>query len=286
MDEYSVRGMQEESELDIDRVQHTETAQLIPEDNSKEIGETHKHVETRDEKENKLPEVVEREEAKQSALRENVSTISGIFASVAVTAVVSVAVAFSDAPVVNISQFDVGSNYVEYVADVVNETGDSLVISINNDYQIIEKTIESGQIKEVVSDLKPDTKYTFTVKATGGIKRSYISKSFRTLQSQTEYQAKVTNVLTSRKNNDNTLYVKFEVSDIYSYFSNYKLVIKDNSGIAGEIPITDIAAEVPINLDKYCESEYTMQLTADTVMPSDKSQNIKNKVLYSATIKN
>lgn len=288
MDDYKVKGEVAESNIDSDRIKHSEVIAATPEENSVKIKETLPQAETRTEiKSEASSEHVEKEETKRNSLREKVQSISGIFATVAVTAVVAVAVSFRDAPIVHVSAFDIGYNYVEYTADVVNETGEKLVLSVSNDYQTYEKEVDSGEVTDVVPDLKPDTKYTFSIRASGGLKQAYFSKSFTTTEQQTEYKPKVTDVSTSRKDENNVLYVKFEISDIYSYYSNYKLYIKSGDNETGEeIPISTISEEIPIDLDKYSESSYTIQLTADTVMPEDNKQNIYNKTIYSAKIKN
>jgi hypothetical protein len=176
---------------------------------------------------------------------------------------------------------------------------------VSNDYQSYEKEIDSGEVTDVVAELKPDTNYTFSIRSSGGLKRTYYYKNFTTSEEPTEYEPKVTDVITNRKAGDNVLYVKFEVSDLYSYYSNYKLVIKrddnevgteisnssisdeiSNSSISDEIPIATISEEIPIDLDKYNESSYIIQLTADTAMPNDNKQKIYNKTIYSAKIKN
>lgn len=315
MDDYRVKGEVAESNIDNDRVRHSEVVAATPEENTVRIKENLPYAETRNETRDDIsPEAIEEEGTKRNAFREKVQSITGIFATVAVTAVAAVAVSFREAPVVNVSAFDIGYDYVEYTADVVNETGDSLVLSVSNDYQSYEKEFDSGEVTDVVADLKPDTKYTFSIRSSGGLKRTYYSKNFTTSEQPTEYEPKVTNVITSRKAGDNVLYVKFEVSDLYSYYSNYKLVIKrdenevgteidassiseethnasvseeiQNSPGSEEIPISAISEEIPIDLDKYNASSYTIQLTADTAMPKDNQKNIHNKTIYSAKIKN
>ena len=117
MDDLTPKGLVEESVLDNDRVFHTETASKGFEENTVKVNETHRHAETRDEKSD-FPDndTLEEEERKKSTLRENVQSVTGVFAAVAATAVFAVAVAFSNAPVVNIKSFDIGQNYVEYKA--------------------------------------------------------------------------------------------------------------------------------------------------------------------------
>jgi len=288
LDEYIVKGSAAESTIDDDRISHSEVMAATPEENSAGIKENHPHAETRDETSNLTSsELTEEEGTKRNTLREKVQSITGILATVAVTAVVAVAVSFREAPVVHVSTFDIGYDYVEYAADVVNETGNMLILSVGNDYQNYEKEIDSGEVTDVVADLKPDTQYTFSIRASGGLKQTYFSKNFTTAEEQTEYEPKVSDVITSRKAGANVLYVKFEVSDLYAYYSNYKLVIKsDENGVGEEIPISNISEEIPIDLDEYNGSSYVLQLTADTTMPKDNNKNIYNKTIYNAKIKN
>ncbi|MBK1813136.1 hypothetical protein JHL18_21170 [Clostridium sp. YIM B02505] len=287
MDDFIVRGEEKESVLDNDRVIHDESYAVVSEDNASKVDETHSHHETRNEQHD-LHSIDEddNEGMGKGSLRENMQSITGIFASVAVTAVVAVTVAFSDAPVVNIASFDVGKNYVEYSADINNETGKKLLISVSSDDKTYEKEVDTGTVSDMVKDLKPDKKYTFSIKAVDGIKRTFLTKSFRTMKSEKEYEPKISGITTERNDSDKKLYIKFEVSDIYSYYSGYKLILKDNGKVEGEIPIPDITKNTVLSLESYSKPQYTVELIANSSMPSDRNNNINQKTVYSAIIKN
>jgi hypothetical protein len=287
MDDFIVRGEEKESILDNDRVFHDEAYAVVSEDNAAGVDETHSHHETRNERHDiHNGDEDHRESREKGSLRENIQSFTGIFASVAVTAVVAVAVAFSDKPVVNISSFDIGNNYVEYSADINNETGKKLVISVSSDNENYEKQVDTGVVTDMVKNLKPDKKYTFSIKAADGVKHTFLTKSFRTAKSEKEYEPKVSGIITERNNSDKNLYIRFEVSDIYSYYSGYKLILKDNGKVEGEIPIADIKKNTVLSLERYSKPQYTVELLANSSMPSDRNKNINQKTVYSAIIKN
>ena len=174
-----------------------------------------------------------------------------------------------------------------YKADITNETGDNLIITISeNDKAAYEKEVTAGEITELVNSLEPDTRYSFTVRSAGGLKRTYISKSFQTTRDPTEYEPKVHEFSTRRGEGDGTLYLKFNVSDINSYYSRYKLILKSGGSVTAEIPVSDISSEIPISLTEFTLSEYQLELTAATSMPRDIKKNITTKVIYSAVLKN
>lgn len=261
MDELQVKYSQPESVLDNDTNSFPEKYSHPKEENTRNIDETTVHPETRDE--NYSPQQAEKEESDRSTLREKVQSISGVFASVAITAVTAVAVTFSGAPVVNVSQFDISSNYVEYKANITNETGNDLVIGISNDSYSYQKKLTDGLINEAVKDLKPNTQYTFSIKSLEGLERTYYSKTFKTTRDPTEYDAKVTDIRINRDNDKNMIYVQFNLSDIYVYYSNFMLTIKnqDTTVFNKNINISDT---IPISLENLDSPMYTLELTADT----------------------
>lgn len=283
MDELQVKYAQAESVLDNDTNSFPEKYSHPKEENTRGVTETTVHPETRDE--NYSPQQAEKEESDRSTLREKVQSISGVFASVAITAVTAVAVTFSNAPVVNVSQFDISSNYVEYKANITNETGNDLVIGISNDSYSYQKKLTDGLINDAVKDLKPNTQYTFSIKSLEGLERTYYSKTFKTTRDPTEYDAKVTDIRINRDNDKNMMYVQFNLSDIYVYYSNFMLTIKnqDTTVFSKNINISDT---IPISLENLDSPMYTLELTADTKKPSDRAEKIYNKIIYSAIIKN
>lgn len=272
-----------QSEIDLDNASYSEDGQAaIVEDNLAHISESVDHFE-----ENEMAlddEATERASIKRESQREQAGRFSGIFGAIAATAVVAVAVSFSEAPIIDMTRFEIGSDYIIYSADVINETGDNLVISLSKQGFEDEISFYDGVITRTISGLQPNTKYNFEIKSDSDLKRSFLKREVQTAKDEEEYPANIRDVKVDTSRIKDEIYFNFTVDDIYRYWSNYTLRIEDELG--GEIlmPVENIENDVGISTSNLQGNHWTLYLLADTSQPSDLQNQIKNKVIYSAVI--